>query len=236
MTPITFTERAVEPTEVPREVWRMHFEKYTTYVDPAKGRQAFLDDLAKGEAMVNALASHGFRAHGADKILEGLSDNPYVRTWRRWVALQKVPGIARVVGDELDLDMYKKIVLFAVYKDVMEELQTALREHGVVRLFGGTPWDKREKLLKKFAKDKRCRVMICRVDAAGTAVDLTAASQVGVVECDWRSTANNVQALMRVYNAKQENPVTARYFTIADSLDEKVQRLAKLTVRNFLSE
>jgi SWI/SNF-related matrix-associated actin-dependent regulator of chromatin subfamily A-like protein 1 len=85
-------------------------------------------------------------------------------------------------------------------------------------------------MFQKFQSDPKCRVFVGQVVAAGTAITLTAAHQVMFVEADW-TPANNQQAAMRCHRIGQTKPVTVRFVGMANSIDERIQRVLKQKTR-----
>jgi SWI/SNF-related matrix-associated actin-dependent regulator 1 of chromatin subfamily A len=152
---------------------------------------------------------------------------------RLHTGLCKVAAAVEMVRNELDAGL-DKIVLFACHRMVIEGLREGLRKYGAVTLYGGTPPAKRQINIDKFQKDKRCRVFIANIQAAGTSVTLTAAAEAMFVECDW-TPANNAQAAMRVHRIGQTRPVRIRYCSLANSTDEKVTDALRRKSRDELA-
>ena len=155
-----------------------------------------------------------------------------VQKSRRFVGLQKTPAICELVKSELESGAYDKIVLFAWHRDVIVDMQERLKDFKAVTLFGGTDPERRDKNIKKFQTDRKCRVFIGQIRAAGIAITLTQAHQVGFVESSW-VPGDNAQAAMRVHRIGQTHPVTCRFFGLAGSTDEKVQQVIKRKTRDF---
>lgn len=232
--PIRFNDVVVEPAPVDNLKWSLYFDNYLSY--GPRGRAVFQEDVAKAEAKVRVLIDDvgggrdGFGSAGM-KILEGLSGKPEVKSLRRWVGLQKVGSVIELIKGELEANAYEKIVLFGVHRDVLEELEIGLKKFGAVKIYGGTPAVKRDKLVQKFQNDRKCRVFVGQVQAAGTAITLTAASEIGLVECDW-VPGNNAQAVMRVHRIGQTKKVNCRVFGMV-GYDEKIQRVLKQRIRTL---
>lgn len=227
--PIRFNDVVVEPAVVDNFKWQIHFDNYLSY--GPRGRQVFQEDVAKAEQKVRVLVDDMGMGADSMKILEGLAGKPEVKSLRRWVGLQKVGSVLEIIKSELDNNAYDKIVLFAVHKDVIEELAEGLRKYGVAKIYGGTPPQKRDKLVQKFQNDARVRVFVGQVVAAGTAITLTAASEIALVECDW-VPGNNAQAVMRVHRIGQTKRVNCRVFGMT-GYDEKIQRVLKQRLRTL---
>jgi SWI/SNF-related matrix-associated actin-dependent regulator 1 of chromatin subfamily A len=152
---------------------------------------------------------------------------------RRYLGLSKVPPIAEIIKGELDAQAYDKIVLFAWHRDVIRLLEVLLKEFHPVTLFGGTPVIKRDRVIQSFQEKRHVRIFIGQVTAAGVAISLTAACEVAFVESSW-TPADNAQAAMRVHRIGQERPVRVRFFGVADSTDEVIQRVLRRKTRDMV--
>lgn len=156
---------------------------------------------------------------------------------RRFVGLAKVDSVAEIVKDELRADQKRKLVLFCIHRDVIEELKHKLKDFKPARIYGGTPAAKRQKAIQKFHDSPSCRVFIGQTAAAGTGINLQgAASDVLVVEPDW-TPANNAQAVMRVHRIGQTSPVSVRWVRckgatvdeiVVKTLKQKTETLTQL--------
>ena len=170
-----------------------------------------LEDGPEGDAIREVLEN----AHGGDG-LAGVSLQ--VAQLRRVTGLAKVKPVVAQVQDEL-VGGLNKIIIFAHHKDVIHGLHDDLRDHGVVALHGGTSATKRQSAIDAFQNDPGVRVFIGQLAAAGTAITLTAASNVLFVESSW-VPAENAQAAMRCHRIGQRDGVLVRFATLAGSLDE----------------
>lgn len=212
--PIRFTDVVVEPGEVDEEVWFPEFR-----ISPSSRR-----DLAEQDQAAQAMLKLKRRS-GEDlfKLLEGMAGS--MPTLRRWTGLSKVGPAVEIIKNDL-ANGVDKIVVFAIHRDVIMALSEALRPYGAVHLYGGTPPAKRQRNIDKFQRNPKCRIFIGQVAAAGTAITLTAASDVLFVEADW-VPSNNAQAAMRVHRIGQSNPVLVRFLGAAGSIDEQVQKVLR---------
>lgn len=227
--PIRFDDVVVEASALGKDVLSTYFDNYLSW-PPEKRWTVFHEDMAKQLRMVETVTQELGMGADSMKVLEGLESR--VKSLRRYVGLQKVPKVLEMVRAELEAGAYPKIVLFAVHKDVLTELHEGLRDFGAVKLFGGTPALKRDKIVRKFQTDPKCRVFVGQVVAAGTAVTLTAAHNVMFVEADW-TPANNQQAAMRCHRIGQDKPVFVRFAGMANSIDERIQRVLKQKTRTL---
>ena len=222
--PIHFGDFVVEPGEVDLE---LHFADR----DAVKELHIVRRELEQQAALVQAtggMTEYNKRL-GA---LEGLVSS--VSTLRRYMGVQKAIPLADLVISELEAGTYNKLVIFCMHRVVIEELRTRLRKYNPVTLYGGTPPATRQANIDKFQKDKRCKVFIGQVQAAGTAINLTAAHHVLFAEYDW-VPANNAQAAMRCHRIGQTQPVFVRFAVAAGVIDEVVLKVVRRKTKELAS-
>jgi SWI/SNF-related matrix-associated actin-dependent regulator 1 of chromatin subfamily A len=190
--------------------------------------QELRDTLARDRLLIDAMVGSGKMTEMVPAVAKSVS------TLRRYVGLQKIQGVVDLVTDELSGGL-DKIVIFAIHKAVIEELRTKLAAFKPVTLYGATPAEKRQANIDKFTTDKRCRVFIGNVLAAGTGINLTSACNVLMVEPDW-VPGNNAQAVMRVHRIGQTRPVLVRYVLLAgDELDRRVQQVLRRKTKDLVA-
>lgn len=231
--PITFSEMAVPPGKVDLEL------AYTNYY-VGQGGEPEVKRVIAAERMVleGALAavkdnpnSNASKPAAGEAVLNSLKDS--TARWRRFVGLQKVDGVVDLLTGELDSGAYEKVVLFCMHRDVVRILQERLKKYNAVTIYGETPPEKRERFVAKFMKDPKCRVFIGNVLAAGTAITLTSAHQVVVMEPDW-VPGNNAQAVMRCHRIGQKHPVFVRFISLAgDPLDRYITTTLRRKTREL---
>jgi SWI/SNF-related matrix-associated actin-dependent regulator of chromatin subfamily A-like protein 1 len=224
--PITFSELVLEPGLVDTLRWFPEFD----FVGGRDGNLALANALATEENYVKTMLDATGNRVDALPGLAALAGN--VPKLRRYVGLQKVQPLVELLTEELAADPTMKVVIFAVHLGVITELQERLRKFGAVSLYGGTPIERRDRHINSFQNNPKCRVFVGQVIAAGTAITLTAAHQVVFAECDW-VPANNAQAAMRCHRIGQTRPVTVRFASVADSIDERVQRVLTRKTRDL---
>ena len=181
--------------------------------------------------------NHDSRGHGTSleerslKVLEAMSTS--AAKFRKYVALAKVPAVVETVVAELQEDKNKKIVIFAYHKSVIDQLNVDLEEFKPVKLFGGTPANRRQAFIDRFNDpNSSCRVFIGQVLAAGTAINLTVASDLIFVEQDY-VPGNNAQAVMRCHRIGQDKPVRVRIFALAGTIDERIEELLRKKMKTI---
>ena len=153
---------------------------------------------------------------------------PYIATLRRLVGVAKSIPYSRMLKMELQGTTDKRVV-FGLHKQPLAMIHEAMQKAGIgSRLVtGDTSEPKRVEAVHAFMNDPECRVFIANIRTAGTGLTLTSACEVDMVEVDW-VPASNAQAIMRVHRISQERQVRARFITLADSIDVRVnQTLAR---------
>lgn len=155
---------------------------------------------------------------------EGLSalHAPHIATLRRLVGTAKAPPFASMLDERLKNGLEKAVVM-AVSVDAINLLfdEFTARGHNPVKLYGETSPAQRKLAVETFQNDRKCRVFLGNVRAAGTGLTLTAASEIFMLEQSW-SPADNAQALMRVHRIGQTRNVTGTFVALANSIDEDV--------------
>lgn len=219
--PITFAHCYVEPSDVEIEAQSSLIQ----YILPVDRRQELYDQLEKEKVVVDTVLGHvGVLGESGMKALEALAQS--VSTLRKYLGLQKVKVVADMVTEELTNKAYDKVVIFAVHRDVIEGLRQRLRKFGAVTCYGNTDPKSRQQHVDSFQNNPKCKVFIGNIQAAGTAITLTAANQIVFIEQDW-VPGNNAQAAMRCHRIGQERPVFVRVCCVEDSLDEKIASILK---------
>ena len=101
-------------------------------------------------------------------------------------------------------------------------------------IHGGVSVKKRQEMVDRFQNDPEDRVMVLSLKAAGTGLNLTAAS--AVIHYDlWWNPAVEDQATDRAYRIGQSKNVMVYRFICAGTFEEKINDLSKSELRSFLS-
>lgn len=217
--PLVWEEVTIEPSAVDLE---MFFYEHIRIGGP----DPFLNELkVADQTLRQALAAvKHTRRPDQDRmdILQGLEASQ--SALRQYVGLAKLPGIIRLVQEELESGALNKIVLFAHHQKVIESARQLLHKFKPVTLYGATPPQTRQKNIEKFMNNPKCRVFIGNIRAAGVGIDglQKVCHEVGFMEQDW-TPGSNAQAAMRVHRNLQTEPVRVRVFSLHRSSDEIVQ-------------
>ena len=156
-----------------------------------------------------------------DTLLRALRSEGSVATLRREIGELKVqPTILWVQERMLSTN---KLLIFAWHHSVIAHLYRGLLEFEPVVVTGETR-------RPQGAGDRETqtrpgtRIFIGQVLAAGTAVTLTAASEVAIVEPSWVPGENH-QAICRAHRLGQRDSVLASFLFLPGTLDERVMQV-----------
>ena len=95
---------------------------------------------------------------------------------------------------------------------------------GVKILHGGMDVKSRNEALRSFREDPGIRVLLMSLKSAGVALNLTAASEVYLLDLWWNPSAEQ-QALDRVHRIGQHRPIRAVRFVAEGTVEERVLQL-----------
>lgn len=153
---------------------------------------------------------------------------PHVAQLRRATGLAKVGPAGKWILDQLDGGV-DKLVVFAQHRDVLTQLRDVYP--GAVMISGETPQKDRGELVDMFQRDPAVRLFCGQLQAAGTGITLTAASDLLFVESSWVH-AENEQAAMRIHRIGQNRACLVRFATLAGSIDERIQAACARKMRD----
>jgi SNF2 family DNA or RNA helicase len=140
---------------------------------------------------------------------------------RRLTGTIKAELAVNAVNDEFESGL-DKIVLMYWHRDVGDILQAKLAKYNPLRIDGSTSSKDREAAETAFRTSNRHRVMLGQIQAAGEAIDLSAASVLWFIETSF-SPKDQAQAAMRITNVNQTQNTYVRVCCIEGSIDEAVQ-------------
>jgi SWI/SNF-related matrix-associated actin-dependent regulator 1 of chromatin subfamily A len=141
--------------------------------------------------------------------------------------LRRITGTAKVkpavewLKDQVD-DGVEKIVVFAWHKDVLRGLYDGLGgAKSCILIDGDTPAKERQPLVDRFHNDRDCHYVIGQIEAAGEAIDLSAADEALFVEMSYVPGPNE-QASYRIQNINKPKPGLVRFASLAGSIDDRI--------------
>jgi len=155
------------------------------------------------------------KAERASKALE-ITKLGYLK---RLAATEKLPQVISWIDDYLE-ETNDKLVIYGIHKAVVRSLYNHYRSISVC-LDGSTPKKERATIVRVFQQNKRIRLFIGNIQAAGTGITLTAASRLLFAEIDW-VPANMTQAEDRVHRIGQKQHVDITYLVAKGTIEEKL--------------
>ena len=124
------------------------------------------------------------------------------------------------IRDFLESD--KKLVVFGTHKFVVEELMKEFPN--AVKVDGSITGQKRHEAVESFQNNPEVRLFFGNIQAAGTGLTLTAASDVVFLELPWTPGELN-QAEDRCHRISQKNSVTIHYLLASETIEEQIAKL-----------
>ena len=132
----------------------------------------------------------------------------------------------------------EKVLIFTQFKEMGDLIAKMLERRNIASMFyhGGTTLKKRTEMVDRFQTMRSAQVFILSLKAAGTGLNLTAATN--VIHFDlWWNPAVEAQATDRAYRIGQHNNVQVYRFITKGTFEEKIndmiqdkKQLADLTV------
>lgn len=132
----------------------------------------------------------------------------------------------------------EKVLIFTQFREMGDLLAAMLEKEGIQSMFyhGGTSLKKRAEMVDRFQNIRSAQVFILSLKAAGTGLNLTAATN--VIHFDlWWNPAVEAQATDRAYRIGQHRNVQVYRFITKGTFEEKInamiqdkKQLADLTV------
>ena len=119
-----------------------------------------------------------------------------------------------------------KVVIFTMFKRVVNVLSIALKKHKITFLIldGDTKGIEREDVINKFKSEIKTQVIIITYKSGGEGLNLTEASNVILTEGWWCPFVLK-QAERRVHRLGQKNKVNIWQLIIKNSIEEKIEEI-----------
>jgi SWI/SNF-related matrix-associated actin-dependent regulator 1 of chromatin subfamily A len=150
--------------------------------------------------------------------------------------LQRLTGEAKAlplaewITDQIESSS-GKVVVFAWHRSVIDLLAKALAKFKPIVIDGRTTGRQKDDYQQAFMHDPTRMVAIGQIVAAGEAIDLSAADTLIFAEASW-SAGDNDQAWRRIVNVNKRSALLVLFATLADSIDEDVQRAHERKLRD----
>ncbi|BFU23002.1 helicase, putative [Entamoeba histolytica HM-1:IMSS-B] len=117
----------------------------------------------------------------------------------------------------------KKLLVFGHHQEMLDGIETYIKENNIeyIRIDGSTNASLRAKYVDRFQKEKRIRIAILSVTAAGTGITLHSADTVVFAELYWTPGVLR-QAEDRVHRIGQKNDVRIFYLIGKQTVDDLI--------------
>ena len=132
----------------------------------------------------------------------------------------KFSHLDRVLED-LVVEGGRKVIVWSYYVGTIKKLADRYADLGTVTLFGETPTEERQEIVKRFQDDPGTRVFIGNPAAAGSGFTLTAATHTVYETLTWRYDLY-AQSQDRNHRIGQSAPVTYIRLIAEDTIDEVI--------------
>lgn len=186
------------------------------------GNSKELADLLAEHVNAESIVMHAAENGGLGQLTDIIE---WVSTLRRLLGSAKAVPYSVALLEELKVYGGKRVV-FGIHTEALNYVH-AMCAHGDVQsvlVTGRTPEKDRVAAVEAFMSDERCQVFIGNSRAAGTGLTLTSSFEVDIMESAW-DPATNAQAIMRVHRIGQTQNVRARFITLANTFDVKVNEI-----------
>lgn len=118
------------------------------------------------------------------------------------------------------LENNEKLVLFATHTRFITEIENEFKNISV-KIDGSTPVARRQQIVDAFQNNKKIKIFIGNIKAAGVGLTLTSSSNVAFLEYPW-SPGDLTQAEDRCHRIGQKNNVNIHYFIAKDTIVEEM--------------
>ena len=163
------------------------------------------------------------------KLEEEMPENLYYKpmaelgalaSLRQEVAKAKLPQCIEYIRDMSRV--VDKLVVFAYHRSIINELAAALPKLFPVKFYGGLNAKQKEKAVNTFVKDKKCKLFVGQLKAAGVGVDglQKVCSHVIFVEVDWVPFKQCIGRLKR--KGQVADRVIVHLLVCKDSIEEQM--------------
>jgi hypothetical protein len=148
------------------------------------------------------------------------NEEVHLSTYRKELGIIKAKPAAAFIKYILE-ETDESILVFAIHKEVIKTLDEELSHYSPLVITGETRMELRHAMVNEFQQDRKRRVFIGNIQAAGTGLTLTKASRVVFVEFSW-VPADNDQASDRAHRIGQTDNVLVQYLVYESSVDKTV--------------
>ena len=118
----------------------------------------------------------------------------------------------------------QKVIIFSYFRSVIEQVMQALGSKAVGPITGSVSASMRQSIVDRFQADKNAHVLVGQIQAAGTGLNIQAASVVILCEPQIKPSLE-VQAIARAHRMGQVRKVQVHRLILPESVDEQMLAL-----------
>lgn len=163
-------------------------------------------------------------------ILQGLMklrqicDSPFILKDENYPKVSvKLEEIAREIDENIS---DHKALIFSQFLGMLALIRERLEELGIDYEYfdGSTSVSERERAIKRFQTDEKCRIFLISLKAGGVGLNLTAADYVYIMD-PWWNPAVEQQAIDRTHRIGQDKNIFAYRMICRDTVEDKIVAL-----------
>jgi hypothetical protein len=143
-----------------------------------------------------------------------------INTLRQLAVEGKMRQVIEWIKDFLE-NSDEKLVVFGWHTNILNAVFAEFKEIAV-KIDGST--NNREAVYQTFQTDQKCRLFVGQMKAAGIGIELTAASNVAIIELPWSPGVLD-QAIDRLHRIGQKNAVLVHYLLAANTIEQDMAQL-----------
>lgn len=138
---------------------------------------------------------------------------------KRLAAELKLPMVIDWINEFL-MESDGKLIVFGIHKNVMKPLWDQYKNQAVL-ITGSVTGRKRQQAVEIFQSQKKCRLLLGNIRAAGVGLNLTAASTMATVELGW-TPGEHIQAEGRCLRIGSRYPVSYYYLITQNTIETEL--------------
>ena len=165
------------------------------------------------EAVREGLGEQWLMEHGSEF-------GPRWQQVRRELALAKVDHMVSYISDLLDNE--DKVVVFYHHRDPLDAFYKSFDKSMIARVWGGMTAKQREEERVRFQEDPDCKIFVANLQAAATAIQLSASDVVVFAEFARAVPSEYDQAEERVWLPTKETPIEIHNVVVQGSVEADV--------------
>ncbi|KUI52740.1 hypothetical protein VP1G_00051 [Cytospora mali] len=192
----------------------------------------------KGRQKKNDFLSLGQMKRDAQKSAAAMSRYKQ-RLRTEWVSSCKIDKTMEILENIRAQDPEEKTLVFSLWPSFLDLLEIPIETAGIkyTRYDGSMKADERDAAVTSFMENRNVKVMLLSLTAGNAGLNLTAASQVIIIEPFWNPFVEE-QAIDRAHRIGQKRDITIHRLLIAHTIEDRILQLQedkKLLVNAALS-